>query len=83
MLQKRCFDPSQVFAFFHGPRATPKHRKARAARVQKRPEPPFASRHMIRMAYGKGGKYRRQKSAKNVIFFDENLVISSMYARKP
>ena len=69
MLQKRCFDPSPGIAFFHGSRTTPKHRKARAGRVQKRPEPPFTSRQMIRMAYSKGGKYRRQKSAENVNFF--------------
>ena len=66
MLQKRCFDPSPGIAFFRGTRTTPKHRKARAGRVQKRPEPPFTSRQMIRMAYRKGGKYRRQKSAENV-----------------
>ena len=83
MLQKRCFDPSPGFALFHGPRATPKHRKARAGRVQKRPEPPFASKQMIRMAHRKGGKYRRSKIAQNVNFFYENSFISSMCARKP
>ena len=83
MLQNRCFDPSPGIAFFRGTRTTPKHRKAKAGRVQKRPEQPFRSRQMIRMAYRKGGKYRRQKSAENVNLFDENLIISSMYARKP